>query len=125
MDDYPEYKFTQSQAQLYEWVKADYPELFEKMRAKVKSGQFVPTGGVRIYYYLTGCFTYYFQTWVEMDGNLPSGESFVRQFLFGQRFFQKEFGFTCTEFWLPDTFGYSAQVIIIIITIPNWLNIHF
>eukprot|EP01111_Echinosteliopsis_oligospora_P011163 TRINITY_DN3615_c0_g1_i1.p1 TRINITY_DN3615_c0_g1~~TRINITY_DN3615_c0_g1_i1.p1 ORF type:complete len:1063 (+),score=284.46 TRINITY_DN3615_c0_g1_i1:57-3191(+) len=94
MEDYPKYTFTQSQAQLYDWVKQDYPSLFEKMRAKIKSGQFLPTGG----------------TWVEMDGNIPCGEAFIRQFLFGQRFFQKEFGVRCTEFWLPDTFGYSAQL---------------
>jgi alpha-mannosidase len=46
MDEYPEYKFTQSQAQLYEWVKVDYPELYEQMKDKIKKGQFVPTGGV-------------------------------------------------------------------------------
>ncbi|TMS05957.1 Alpha-mannosidase 2C1 [Larimichthys crocea] len=46
----------------------------------------------------------------EMDGNLPSGESMVRQFLEGQRFFNNEFGIHCKEFWLPDTFGYSAQL---------------
>ncbi|XP_074925161.1 alpha-mannosidase 2C1-like [Chelonoidis abingdonii] len=44
------------------------------------------------------------------DGNLPSGESMVRQFLQGQRFFQQQFGKLCSEFWLPDTFGYSAQL---------------
>ncbi|XP_064312863.1 alpha-mannosidase 2C1 isoform X3 [Phalacrocorax carbo] len=44
------------------------------------------------------------------DGNLPSGESMVRQFLQGQRFFQEQFGKICSEFWLPDTFGYSAQL---------------
>ncbi|XP_074773841.1 alpha-mannosidase 2C1 isoform X3 [Athene noctua] len=44
------------------------------------------------------------------DGNLPSGESMVRQFLQGQRFFQEQFGRICSEFWLPDTFGYSAQL---------------
>ena len=49
-------------------------------------------------------------TWVEMDGNIPSGEAFIRQFLLGQRFFLKEFDFKCQEFWLPDTFGYSAQI---------------
>jgi alpha-mannosidase len=47
-----------------------------------------------------------------MCGNLPSGESVIRQFLLGQRFFQKEFGFQCTEFWLPDSFGYNAQVLL-------------
>ena len=49
-------------------------------------------------------------TWVEMDCNLPSGESIVRQFLYGQRLFAREFGKQCTIFWLPDTFGYSAQI---------------
>uniref|UniRef100_A0A8B9KFC3 alpha-mannosidase n=1 Tax=Astyanax mexicanus TaxID=7994 RepID=A0A8B9KFC3_ASTMX len=44
------------------------------------------------------------------DGNLPSGESMVRQFLEGQNFFKAEFGQYCKEFWLPDTFGYSAQL---------------
>ena len=47
---------------------------------------------------------------VEMDGNIPSGESMVRQFLLGQRFFEREFGKKCTEFWLPDTFGYTPQL---------------
>ncbi|EFA80368.1 alpha-mannosidase [Heterostelium album PN500] len=94
MDYYPDYQFVQSQAQLYSWTKQLYPELYDKIKQKVKSGQFVTTGG----------------TWVEMDGNLPSGESFIRQFLFGQRFFKQEFGAYCTEFWLPDTFGYSGQL---------------
>ncbi|XP_046506003.1 alpha-mannosidase 2C1 isoform X3 [Equus quagga] len=44
------------------------------------------------------------------DGNLPSGEAMVRQFLQGQNFFLQEFGKMCSEFWLPDTFGYSAQL---------------
>ena len=94
MDKYPQYKFAQSQAQLFDWVKRLYPELYQKIKEKVAGGQFVPTGG----------------TWVEMDGNIPSGEAFVRQFLYGQKFFKSEFGSYCTEFWLPDTFGYSAQV---------------
>ena len=50
------------------------------------------------------------QIQVEMDGNIPSGESFIRQFLHGQRFYQQELGMTCKEFWLPDTFGYSPQI---------------
>ncbi|EAL63688.1 hypothetical protein DDB_G0287577 [Dictyostelium discoideum AX4] len=94
MDYYPQFKFTQSQAQAYQWTKENYPELYERIKEKVVTGQFIPTGG----------------TWVEMDGNLPSGESFIRQFLYGQRFFEKEFGKKCTEFFLPDTFGYSAQL---------------
>nr|XP_057931009.1 alpha-mannosidase 2C1 isoform X2 [Doryrhamphus excisus] len=83
-----------SQAQQFEWVKCWYPGLFSEIQHYVKTGQFIPVGG----------------TWVEMDGNLPSGESMVRQFLEGQRFFEQEFGMRCKEFWLPDTFGYSAQL---------------
>ncbi|NWQ83013.1 MA2C1 mannosidase, partial [Columbina picui] len=82
------------QAQQFEWVRSWYPGLYAQIQDFVAKGQFVPVGG----------------TWVEMDGNLPSGESMVRQFLQGQRFFQQQFGRFCSEFWLPDTFGYSAQL---------------
>ena len=94
MDDYPEYKFACSQAQQLSWIKADHPRLYAKIRAKAKAGQFVPVGG----------------TWIEPDCNIPSGESLVRQFLFGQRFFKAEFGSTCSEFWNPDVFGYSGAL---------------
>lgn len=94
MEKNPEFVFTCSQAQQFEWVKSWYPGLFSSIQQYVKKGQFIPVGG----------------TWVEMDGNLPSGESMVRQFLEGQRFYNKEFGMQCKEFWLPDTFGYSAQL---------------
>uniref|UniRef100_A0AAZ3RRR5 alpha-mannosidase n=1 Tax=Oncorhynchus tshawytscha TaxID=74940 RepID=A0AAZ3RRR5_ONCTS len=94
MEKNPHMVFTCSQAQQFDWVKSWYPGLFSQIQHFVKKGQFIPVGG----------------TWVEMDGNLPSGESMVRQFLEGQRFFKKEFGNYCKEFWLPDTFGYSAQL---------------
>ncbi|XP_038072171.1 alpha-mannosidase 2C1-like [Patiria miniata] len=94
MDRHPDYKFVCSQAQQYDWVRIHYPGLFERIRRSVQKDQFIPVGGV----------------WVEMDGNLPSGESFVRQFLYGQRFFMKVFQRKCNVFWLPDTFGYSAQL---------------
>ncbi|KAG7473386.1 hypothetical protein MATL_G00095190 [Megalops atlanticus] len=94
MEKNPEFVFTCSQAQQFEWVKSWYPGLFTQIQSFVQRGRFIPVGG----------------TWVEMDGNLPSGEAMVRQFLEGQRFFHKEFGSYCKEFWLPDTFGYSAQL---------------
>jgi alpha-mannosidase len=94
MDDYPEYKFSCSQAQQLAWIKVQQPALYAKIKAKVKTGQFVPVGG----------------TWIEPDCNIPSGESLVRQFLVGQRFFKKEFGSICREFWNPDVFGYSGAL---------------
>ncbi|CAH1787906.1 unnamed protein product, partial [Owenia fusiformis] len=94
MKDYPDFTFACSQAQQYQWMKEDYPSIYDDIKTYVARGQFIPVGG----------------TWVEMDGNLPSGESFVRQFLYGQRYFRQEFDVTCREFWLPDTFGYAPQL---------------
>lgn len=94
MERNPEFIFACSQAQQLEWVKNHYPGLYARLQEFACRGQFVPVGG----------------TWVEMDGNLPSGEAMVRQFLQGQNFFLQEFGKMCSEFWLPDTFGYSAQL---------------
>jgi alpha-mannosidase len=94
MDRYPEYKFCCSQAQQYKWLKEYYPSLFDRVKEKVKKGTFQPIGG----------------SWVEHDTNMPSGESLVRQFIYGQRFFESHFGQRCQTFWLPDTFGYSSQL---------------
>lgn len=94
MDRYPEYTFACSQAVQFQWLKEDYPELFARVKNAVKAGRFMPIGG----------------SWVESDMNLPSGESICRQFLYGQKFFEEEFGMLCKTFWLPDTFGYSAQL---------------
>jgi alpha-mannosidase len=94
VERYPEYNFVCSQAVQYQWLKEDYPELFERVKKAVKAGRFIPVGG----------------SWVESDTNMPSGEAIVRQFLYGQRFFEENFGTRCKTFWLPDTFGYSAQL---------------
>jgi alpha-mannosidase len=94
MEDYPEYRFACSQAQQYAWIKQRNPDLWERIRAAVERGQFVPVGG----------------SWVEPDCNLPSGESLVRQFLHGQRWFEAEFGRRHREFWSPDAFGYAGQL---------------
>jgi alpha-mannosidase len=94
METYPEFKFACSQAQQYAWIKERNPDLWERIKQKVQSGQFIPVGG----------------TWIEPDCNIPSGESLCRQFLHGQRFFQQEFGVICREFWNPDVFGYNGQL---------------
>lgn len=94
MERYPELNFACSQAQQFKWLKQLYPSVFARVSAKVKSGQFHPIGG----------------SWVEHDTNMPSGESLVRQFVYGQRFFEGHFGARCQTFWLPDTFGYSSQL---------------
>ena len=94
MDRYPEHVFVHSQASQYEWLELRSPELFERLKAAVKSGQWEVTGSM----------------WVEADCNLTGAESLVRQFLYGRRYFRKHFGVTTEDMWLPDVFGYSAAI---------------
>lgn len=94
MEEYPEYKFMSSQPQLYAFLKERYPEIYEKVKQRVAEGRWEPEGGM----------------WVEADCNLTSGESLVRQFLYGKRFFKDEFGVENKILWLPDVFGYSAAL---------------
>ncbi|WP_136606965.1 alpha-mannosidase [Paenibacillus dokdonensis] len=91
MEMYPDYVFLQTQPQLYEYIKNDYPEIYEKIRERVREGRWEVAGGM----------------WLEADCNLTSGESLVRQLLFGTRLFREEFGTECRYLWLPDVFGYS------------------
>ncbi|MDD4796315.1 MAG: alpha-mannosidase [Eubacteriales bacterium] len=94
MREYPEYKFMSSQPQLYQYVKEDDPELYERICQAIREGRWEAEGAM----------------WVEADCNLISGESMVRQLLYGKRFFQQEFGVDNHILWLPDVFGYSAAL---------------
>lgn len=94
MEKYPEYQFMSSQAQLYKYVKENQPRLYEQIKERVKEGRWETEGGM----------------FVEADCNLASGESLVRQFLYGKQFFREEFGQEHKILWLPDVFGYSAAL---------------
>ncbi|OXS61888.1 alpha-mannosidase [Cohnella sp. CIP 111063] len=94
LDEYSEYRYTQSQPYLFRMVKELYPELYGRIKAYVAEGRIIPEGGM----------------WVEPDTNIPSGESLVRQFLYGQRFYREEFGTDSRMLWLPDVFGYSGSL---------------
>ncbi len=94
MEEDPEFHFVASSAQQFEWLKAYQPELFERVKAQVAAGRFVPVGGM----------------WVESDTNMPGSEALARQFIAGKRFFMEEFGVEPVEVWLPDSFGYSAAL---------------
>lgn len=94
MEQYPEYKFMSSQPQLYKFVKEDNPELYARIKEMVKEGRWIVEGAM----------------WLEADCNLPSGESLVRQIIFGKRFMKEEFGVESRLLWLPDVFGYNAAL---------------
>ncbi len=94
MKQYPEYKFMSSQALLYQNCKEETPELYEEIKKRVAEGRWEVEGSM----------------WVEADCNLSSGESLVRQVVYGKRFFKEEFGVNTRVLWLPDVFGYSAAL---------------
>ncbi len=94
MAEYPEYKFLQSQPHLYQMLHQRYPDIYARVKEAVGAGQFIPEGGA----------------WVEPDTNITGGESLIRQFIHGKRFFRDEFGVDCETLWLPDVFGYSGAL---------------
>lgn len=91
MKQFPEYIFLQTQPQLYDYIKQDYPEIYAEIVKRVQEGRWEAGGAM----------------WLEADCNLTSGESLVRQLLYGTKFFREEFGVECKYLWLPDVFGYS------------------
>lgn len=94
MDRWTNHQFAASSAQQYLWLEQLYPDAFERVKKYVKDNRFHPVGAA----------------WLEHDSNIPSGESLVRQYLYGQRYFKSRFGDYCREAWLPDTFGYASQL---------------
>ena len=94
MDRFPDFKFGASQAQLYQWMKDYYPSLYARVKEKIAEGRWDILGA----------------TWVEPDTNIIGGESFVRQFLYGKKFFKTEFGKNIDLLCLPDSFGYTGAL---------------
>ncbi len=91
MEQYPEYIFLHTQPQQYEYIKEEFPEIYEQIKERVREGRWEIDGAM----------------WVEPDCNLPSGESLTRQILQGRKFMMDEFGKEPEYLWLPDVFGYS------------------
>jgi len=91
MNDYPDFIYAQSQAQTYRWMEEHEPAIFEEIRRRVAQGRWEIVGAM----------------WAEPDCNLPSGESLVRQVVYGKRYFLDKFGVDVKLGWNPDSFGYA------------------
>lgn len=91
MEQYPEYHFLHSSPQVYEYLEQDAPDLYARVKEKIAAGQWELARGM----------------WIEADTNLTSGESLIRQILYGKRFLRAEFGVEPHVLWMPDVFGYS------------------
>jgi len=94
MEEYPEFVFTASSACLYRWIEETDPELFEKIKEKVKEGRWCIVGG----------------WWIEPDCNIPGGEALVRQGLYGQKYFLEKFGIKAKVGYNPDSFGHNWMI---------------
>lgn len=94
MEQYPDYRYLQSQPAAYEMCREYYPELYARIKEAIKRGQWIAEGAM----------------WVEPDTNMAGGEALVRQLLFGKRYYKEELGVDSQVMWLPDTFGYTAAL---------------
>jgi alpha-mannosidase len=94
LDEYPDHVFTCDSALFFAWVAESDPALLERIREHVAGGRFEIVGG----------------WWIEPDCNIPCGESFVRQALYGQRYLREHFGVTATVGANLDSFGHNASL---------------
>jgi alpha-mannosidase len=94
LDEFPEFVFTMDSSLFLAWVEESDPELFERVRARIADGRFQVVGG----------------WWIEPDCNIPGGESFVRQALYGQRYLHERFGIVATTGANLDSFGHNASI---------------
>lgn len=94
MEEYEDYHFLLCEPPILEWLKELYPNVYARVLQQVKNGKFYPEGAI----------------WVESDTNIPSGESLIRQFVRGKRWFREELGVDSRMAWMPDTFGFSAAL---------------
>ena len=94
MNEFPDFKFTASSAQLYEWAASADPNLIAEIRKRVAEGRWDVVGG----------------WWIEPDVNIPNGESLVRHGLYSQRLFQQLVGRTARVGYNPDSFGHPGTL---------------
>ena len=94
IEQYPEYKYVQSQPAAYEMCRKYYPDLYARIKEAIKGGQWIADGAM----------------WVEPDTNMASGEALIRQLVHGKRYYKEELGVDSEVLWLPDTFGYTAAL---------------
>jgi alpha-mannosidase len=94
MDEFPEFKFCQSQVSVYKAMEDYFPEVFEMIRRRIKEGRWEVTASM----------------WVEGDKNMASGESLCRHALYSKRYFKERFGLPYDAVkidWEGDTFGHA------------------
>ncbi len=93
-DKYPHYIFNFSGANRYRFMKEYFPADYERLKKYVDQGRWFPAGS----------------SMEEGDVNAPGAEAIIRQILYGNNWFRKEFGKASAEYMLPDCFGFPASL---------------
>lgn len=94
LEKYPLYKFNFEGSYRYELIKEYYPEEFNRLKKYIAEGRWNPCGAC----YENG------------DVNIPSPEALIRNILYGNGFFRKEFGKESDDIFLPDCFGFGKAL---------------
>ena len=92
--DFPTLTFGHTSPALYQWIEEHRPQLFQQICQAIASNSWEILGGM----------------WIEPETNLVSGESLIRQLLYGQQYYREKFGDISTVAWLPDSFGFTWQL---------------
>lgn len=90
-ETYPDYVFNFEGAVKYSWMKEYYPEQYKRVKKYVEEGRWNVAGS----------------SWDANDPNIPSPESFIRNILYGQEFYKREFNRKANDIMLPDCFGFG------------------
>ena len=93
-EKYPEYVMNFEGAFRYKLAKEYYPEQYEKLKKYVKEGRWNVAGS----------------QWDASDVNVPSSEALMRQILYGNGFFEAEFGKKSADIFLTDCFGFRYSL---------------
>ena len=92
--EYPNLTFCHTSPALYQWIEINRPDLFSAIQKAIKANKWEALGGM----------------WIEPEVNIISGESIIRQLVYGQQYFKSKFGHTTSVAWLPDSFGFPWQL---------------
>jgi len=91
LEKYPDYVFSFEGAFRYQLMKEYYPAEYERLKQYIAAGRWHVAG-----------------SWLDaVDVNVPSPEALIRNALYGNGYFQSEFGVKSRDIFLPDCFGFG------------------
>lgn len=94
IDKYPGYVFNFTGSVRYEMMREYYPEKYARLKKYIDQGRWFVSGS----------------SVDEGDVNVPSAEATIRQVLYGNQYFRREFGKESVDYMLPDCFGFPASM---------------